>query len=80
VAAYAESRIRVRDGDRVIEGVAWGHQCGGGEHSCAVEFADCAVDARREAEVVSVDDEAGRHSVILARWHENDGEAGMTYG
>ncbi len=40
---------------------ACGHEGGGGEDACLVEFEDGTIDARGEAEVVSVDDEAGRH-------------------
>lgn len=61
VAAYAESRIAGGDGDGVVKRRAGGHESGGGKDACLVEFENGAVDARGEAEVVSVDDEAGRH-------------------
>jgi hypothetical protein len=61
VAADAERWVRARDGDGVVKGGASGHQRGGGEDSGGVEFADSAIDARGEAEVVGVEDEAGGH-------------------
>ena len=42
---------------RVVEGVAVGHQGGGGEDAVAVGFDDALIDVRREAEIVGVDDE-----------------------
>ena len=67
VAAYAEGGIGVGDGDGVVEGWAGGHQGGGGEGAGLMELGDGAVDAGGEAEVVRVDDEAGRHRFFTGR-------------
>ena len=61
VAAYAEGGVGVGDGDGIGKSWAGGHEGGGGEDSGGVEFADGAVDAGSEAEVVGVEDEAGGH-------------------
>jgi len=61
VEADAEGGMGMGDGDGVVEGVAGGHEGGGGEGTGLVEFADGAVDALSEAEVVCVEDEAGGH-------------------
>jgi hypothetical protein len=63
VAADAERGGGAGDGDGVVEGGAVGHEGGGGEGSGGVEFGDGAVDAGGEAEVVSVEDEAGGHRI-----------------
>lgn len=63
VAADGERGVGVGDGDGVVEGVAGGHEGGGGEDAGLVELADGAIDAWSEAEVVGVDDEAGGHSL-----------------
>src|SRR5712691_5779227 len=52
VAAHAESRIGMGNGDSVLECGAGGHQGGGGEGLGLVKFRDGTIDARREAEVV----------------------------
>src|SRR5258708_27474745 len=65
VTAYAQSWIRLGDGDGVLEGGAGGHQGGGGEGFGLVKLRDSAIDARSEAEVVGVDDESRSHSVGL---------------
>lgn len=46
---------------RIVKGVAIGHQRGGGQNPRLMKFSDGSVDARRKAEVVRVDDEAGWH-------------------
>ena len=61
VAAHAESRVGMGDGDGVLECGAGGHQSGGGEGLGLVKLRDGTVDAWSEAEVVRVDDESGRH-------------------
>ncbi len=61
VAADAEGGVGAGDGDGVVEGWAGGHESGGGEGAGLMELGDGAIDARGEAEVVCVDDEAGRH-------------------
>ena len=61
VAADAEGRVGVGDGDGVVEGRAGGHEGGGGEGAGLVKLGDGAVDAGSEAEVVRVDDESGSH-------------------
>jgi len=63
VAADAEGWGGVGDSDGVVEGWAGGHEGCGGEDACVVELGDGAVDARGEAEVVCVDDEAGGHEI-----------------
>ncbi len=67
MAADAELRVRARDGDSVVEGWAGGHEGRGGEGASLGELADGAVDAMGEAEVVSVEDEAGGHAVLRIR-------------
>ncbi len=64
VAADAESRVGMGDGDGVLECGAGGHQGGGGEGFGLVKLHDGTVDAWSEAEVVRVDDESGRHRVL----------------
>ncbi len=61
MAADAEGWVGVGDGDGVVEGRAGCHESGGGKGSGLMEFRDGAIDARGEAEVVRVDDEAGSH-------------------
>lgn len=63
VAADAERGSGAGDGDGVVEGRAGGHESGGGEDTGGVELGDGAVDALSEAEVICVDDEAGRHEI-----------------
>ncbi len=63
VAADTQGGVGVGDGDGVVEGGAGRHEGGGGEDAGLVELADGSVDARSEAEVVRVEDEAGRHGV-----------------
>jgi hypothetical protein len=71
VAADAERGVGASDGDGVLECGAGGHEGGGGERSGLVELKDGEIDARGEAEVVCVDDEAGGHDfgleMMLAR-------------
>lgn len=66
MAAYAECRVRAGDGDGVFKRRARGHEGCGGEGVGLVKLGDGAVDARGEAEVVCVDDEAGHECVGLA--------------
>ena len=60
MAADSEGGMGVGDGDGVVERGAVGHQRGGGEAPGGMEFCDSAIDARSEAEVVGVEDEACR--------------------
>jgi hypothetical protein len=72
VAAYAEGRIGVGDGDGIVECSASGHQGSGGERVGVVKLCDGAVDAWGEAEVVRVDDESGSHRVYGNAYGESN--------
>ncbi len=61
VAADAKRGMGVGDLDRVSKCGTGGHEGGGSEDAGQVQFADRAVDAGREAEIVGVEDEAGGH-------------------
>jgi hypothetical protein len=61
VAAYAECEMGMGYRDGVLECVACCHERGGGECVGLMKFCDSAIDARGEAEVVRVEDEAGSH-------------------
>jgi len=65
VAANAKRGVGAGDGNGVVEGGAGGHQRGGRQHSSRVQFADGAVDAAGEAEVVGVEDEARGHRLAV---------------
>ena len=66
MTAHAESGIRAGGCDGVIKGWPGRHEGCGGESVCLVKLGNGAVDARGEAEVVCVDDEAGHEWVGLA--------------
>ena len=73
MAADAEGRVGVGDGDGVVECGAGGHEGGGGEDSGLMELGDGTIDAGCEAEVVCVDDEAGGH---YFGWEMSGGQRG----
>ena len=69
MAADAEGGPGEGERDGVREGRTRGHEGGGGEGAGVVELGDGAVDARGEAEVVGVDDEAGHWEwLVLSGW------------
>src|ERR1035438_10389268 len=55
VTADVEPGCLARQADRILEGIAVGHQGGRGQDAVAVRFHDAGVDVRREAEIVGVD-------------------------
>ena len=58
MAADAETGALKRKIDRVLEGIARGHQRGGAEAARIVQLGDGPVHTRRKPEVVCVDEKA----------------------
>ena len=52
-----QRRRLARQADRIVKGVAVGHQGGGGQNAVAVRLHDAGVHVRGETEIVGVDDE-----------------------
>jgi hypothetical protein len=51
------------DRHRVVEGPSSSHKRRGGEYAGLVQLANRAIDAKRKAEVIGIDNDAGRHLV-----------------
>ena len=67
VAADAQGRVGNGELNGFIGGGCARHKGGAGQHSVAMQFDDCLVDAAGEAEVVGIDDEAF-HQLSLPTW------------
>src|SRR5258708_31439520 len=65
MAAHAEARHSLCQTHRVVEGAPIGHQRRGGHDSASMSFGNGAIDARREAKVIGIDDQTA-HRVSLA--------------
>ena len=63
MATDAEGGFGEGDGDGVVERRAGGHEGCRGEGAGLMKLGDGAIDAGGEAEVVRVEDEAGRHTI-----------------
>src|SRR5260370_37947643 len=65
MAAHAEARHSLCQTQRVVEGASIGNQRRGGHDSASMSFGNGAIDARREAKVIGIDDQTA-HRVSLA--------------
>jgi hypothetical protein len=61
MAANTKGLVGMGDGHGMIERSPVGHEGGGGQNMGLMKLGDGAIDARGEAEVVRVDDEASSH-------------------
>src|SRR5262249_9963326 len=59
--AYRQGRVVLAPSDRLVHGPAGDHETRTGDDTAGVAFEDAAVDSRRGAKVVSVDDEISVH-------------------
>ena len=77
MASDPKRLVSVCYADGVVECRPCCHQGSGAEHALLMKLLDSAIGARGEAEIIRVDDEAGRHEGMRKQWVELVGSEGL---